>query len=305
MGRTSQTKHVTGQFTTTPMVQQTATSTTHPRYMSVNRQKPSPPPPLAPEDRDWHSISFGPENVLKGLQFQTNSQAEQIHIRVTATTETIRDKTPTLDTVSSHNIVVNGGMRVGEAVDDNGTTTPKHNTNPIKLIITTSGALGHHNQAHNYHDVTANPNTAYGGVYTAIHEEEDSVDAYDDLGNNLDLASLLAHHEANLDLDDRNYPNDNTALKSATPEVSAVNEEAGVEDEEPVVVEIMRATMGGEGGVTGGGVETLFYDDYVERQKEAATVKVSVVGFRPDNGHLCRASWLLINMNEECFISSA
>lgn len=254
-------------------------------------------------DRDWHSsISFDTENILKGLQFQTNSQAEEIHIRVTATTETIREKRPDLH--SLHNMVngVTGGGGVGvtdagmvNAIMEQGNSngaTPKYNANPIKLVITTSGALGHHNQQHNYHDIMTVPDTAYGvgSSYKINDNDDDTEDNVDDLAN-LDLASLLAHHEANLDMNDYyRRINHNTTLKSE-PDVDELNQEnqqheqelqqeqeqeEGQEMDEPLVVEIMRDSVGGEGGGGDGfGTITQFHNDEVERQRESSTVKVS------------------------------
>lgn len=241
-------------------------------------------------DRDWHSsISFDSDNILRGLQFQTSSQAEEIHIRVTATAETIREKSREQNTFSN-NIGGGGTVNVGVAgkaasnggtAEDNG-PTPKYNANPIKLIITTSGALGHRNQ--HYNDIVANPDTAYGGDGGVgyVISDEDNVDAYDDLGDNLDLASLLAHHEANLDMDDNDDDREDSRGITTNHSTTLKSEQEAEEEEvesEPVLAEIMSDTT--EGGVEGEvvmGVGTVaqFHNDEVEKQREATTFKVSV-----------------------------
>lgn len=211
----------------------------------------------------------------------------------------------------------------------NNGSTPKYTTttyaNPIKLIITTSGALGHHNHPH-YHEavMTTGPDTAYGGGggYTinddvednAAYDEAASSAADDDLSNNLDLATLLAHHEANIDTDDIGINPHFVTLKStATPQTpqqppSLAEQGAGMHDEgmvdevlvdEPVLVEIMSDSIlemvgggGGRLGDNGGSDDTVaqFHDDFVvgggggvggEEQQQveeeaAATVKVSL-----------------------------
>lgn len=254
---------------------------------------------------------------MNGLQFQTNSQADQIHIRVTATTETIHhddyENSP-----PPKNIMIVNGVSVGDdrgypmlpLVPDtephNNGSTPKYTTttyaNPIKLIITTSGALGHHNHPH-YHEavMTTGPDTAYGGGggYTinddvednAAYDEAASSAADDDLSNNLDLATLLAHHEANIDTDDIGINPHFVTLKSTatspqTPPPPSLSEQgAGMHDEgmvaedevlvdEPVLVEIMSDSIlemvgggggGGRLGDNGGSDDTVaqFHDDFV------------------------------------------
>lgn len=318
------------------------------QYTTVNRLRPQQPPQKQPGD--WlssssSSISFDTRgnHVLNGLQFETKSQADQIHIRVTATTESFIEKSPKPYDGQHENRNLFGEPAVSqvanweEAVqeEERKVTPPKHIDsssyttttygNPIKLIITTSGALGHHNQPqHNYHDdvvdtaqghTTATDhvdqntvlgtmtNTAYDmGGYMAINDSEDEEGSYDDLGANMDLASLLAQHEANLDLDnpmanddyDVGISSNNTTLKSAptttieelqttTPVASSavptVPEymQTG-EEEEPMVVEIMSDSLGGilMGGVGGDGGVTQFHDDAEEKQKEATMVKVSL-----------------------------
>lgn len=267
-------------------------------------------PPTEDSVNDWHSsILFGPENeILNGLQIQTNSQADQIHIRVTATAETIHGDDEAMP--GSPNVMIVNGVSVGGggyglpmAVEEdinNGSTTPKYTTttyaNPINLIITTSGALGHHNQQYRFPDdvlMAAGRDTV---GYTTINDEEDSADAaYDELNNSLDLASLVAQHEANVDTtltqDDigiSHHYHQNVTLLSAVPTTTRYEEVAeqvtGVEDD--LVYEIMSDSVGVGGGVMGGGMVTdtvaQFQDvtgvvDGVGEQEEEATVKVSFV----------------------------
>lgn len=305
-------EHETHQVTTsTPTLP--PTTTPHSRYISVNRLRGTPRPPMPPTEdtlNDWHSsISFGPENeILNGLQIQTNSQADQIHIRVTATAETIHDDGAMQ---GSPNVMIVNGVSVGGsegyglpmAVEEdinNGSTTPKYTTttyaNPIKLIITTSGALGHHNQQYRFPDdvlMAAGRDTV---GYTTINDEEDSADAaYDELNNSLDLASLVAQHEANVDTtltqDDIgiSHHHHNVTLLSAAPTTTRYEEEVADEQVtgvgEDLVYEIMSDSVGVGGGVMGGMVTDTVaqFQDVsgvvggVGEQEEEATVKVSFV----------------------------
>lgn len=266
-------------------------------------------PPTEDTLNDWHSsISFGPENeILNGLQIQTNSQADQIHIRVTATAETIHDDGAMQ---GSPNVMIVNGVSVGGsegyglpmAVEEdinNGATTPKYTTttyaNPIKLIITTSGALGHHNQQYRFPDdvlMAAGRDTV---GYTTINDEEDSADAsYDELNNSLDLASLVAQHEANVDTtltqDDIgiSHHHHNVTLLSEAPTTTRyedVEEEQVTGVGEDLVYEIMSDSVGVGGGVMGGMVTDTVaqFQDVsgvvggVGEQEEEAMVKVSFV----------------------------
>lgn len=246
-------------------------------------------------NNDWHSsISFDTENILNGLKFQTNSQAEQIHIRVTATTENMHshnnqpppsnrhhpetdkvenglingvrsgaDEGSTSDsavaTTTATTIAEEEGAADNASGDNSGgggivSETPEHTmttiTNPIKLIITTTGALGHHNQ-HRYQEMEIGYADVDVGNYDV--DEGDGYDLHTGMG--MDLASLLAHHEANLDNDigissshgeeEENEEADNGTVKSATTEA--------MEPQEPSLVEEIMSEIVGGGDVNGGG----------------------------------------------------
>lgn len=244
--------------------------------------------------------------MLNGFHVQTNtqSQADQIHIRVAATEETVRDHDTTVQQsypTYVHNVVNGRGAEVGDntraAVEDarspvQATSTASYTTNPIKLIIATSGAVGHHNQHYHHHtddenSAMANPDTdAYGssrgvvfggvrGLYTLIGDSyaddgDDRQLSYD--VDNLDLASLLAHHEANL-LD---VADDNGVVLESNRTQQSVRDD-GDDDDGRMVVEIMSDSIGVGGGAVMGSV--LLHggsasDDDVEGQRDATTVKV-------------------------------
>lgn len=281
-----------------------------PRYTSVNRQRTTPQTLTETthdndkNNNDWHSsISFDTENIMNGLKFQTNSQAEQIHIRVTATTENMHSHSnqplpsnrhhPQTDKVE--NGLING---VRSGADEGSTSvsavttttsnaeeeeveytasgnggggvseTPKHTmttiTNPIKLIITTTGALGHHNQ-HRYQEMKIGYADVDVGNYDV--DEGDGYDLHTGMG--MDLASLLAHHEANLDNDigisnsqgedelaeENEEEEGNGTVKSATTEAMVPQEPSlPPQEQQPSLVKEITSEIVGGGDVNGGGV---------------------------------------------------
>lgn len=117
-------------------------------------------------------------------------------------------------------VIIGGNSGVGTDQRTNIMSTSTI-TNPIKLIITTSGQNQHnHNQQPHYDDsmetlTSLYPDSAPG--YDHDTDMEDMGDAYV-LNDGIDLASLLAHHEANLANDISTHqsqgPSHNRTLKN-------------------------------------------------------------------------------------------
>lgn len=313
-------QHVTRPFTKTTST--AAVQHTSPPYTSVNRQRR---PENVVVNLDWHSSIYSAspydtESVLNSLQFQTK-------LKNYAPIEQQEYPPPQAPQKNNHpeHVAQNNNIIPGDASfvvkddeewetnnDSLTTTTPKHTTDPIKLIFTTSGATaaaaGQENynhyeqqQPHNYPGIMTGPDNSY--VYAVIQEEAEEGDggqegtAYDDLGNNLDLGSLLAHHEAGLDDIDMDVVTQSANLSDTITTTGWAGEGVGSvdgadqgqekdnDDDEPIVVEIMSDIMGmivggkGSGGVGGSNTVAQFHNDEVgeteQQQRESTTVKVS------------------------------